>query len=73
MTKLRKRSIQSKYLDMASNQEYSQWDKLKEIVIEWLKNHPLVGIDDIFAHYLDPTDTIYRSYQVRSNSAIQVF
>ena len=58
---------------MASNQEYSQWDQLKEIVIEWLKNHPLGGIDDIFAHYLDPTDTIYRSYQVRVNSAIQVF
>ena len=55
---------------MASNQECSQWDTLKEIVIEWVKSHPLVSIDDMFAHYLDPTDTLYRSYQVRSNTVI---
>ena len=55
---------------MASNLEYSQWDTLKEIVSEWLKNHPVRSIDDILAHYLDPTDTIYRSYQVRSKTEI---
>ena len=59
------------FIELNSDERLKLFFKiLKEIVSEWLKNHPVGSIDDIFAHYIDPTDTIYRSYQVRSNTAL---
>ena len=37
---------------MASNNKSDQWAQLKEVVVEWVNNHPIESIDELFAHYL---------------------
>ena len=60
-----KRYGKHRYINMASNNKSDQWAQLKEVVVEWVNNHPIESIDELFAHYLDHTDIILKSYRVR--------
>ena len=42
----------------------SEWDTLRELIIDWLENHPDLQMDKLFATWLDPSQQLYRDYKV---------
>ena len=42
----------------------SEWNTLREVVIDWLENHPDLQMDDLLASWLDPSQRLFRDYKV---------
>ena len=40
------------------------WTKLKSIVWEWIQNHDVPSMDENLATWMDPKNSILRSYKV---------
>ena len=49
---------------MANKNGSDKWHELNRIVVDWINNHVMIGIDEDLANWLDDSGSLLRQYQV---------
>ena len=58
-----------KYFDISEastiyKEEDLEWKKTKDIIIEWIVDHPEPSIDELLACWLDSSESLHKTYKV---------